>query len=222
MRIQSNTLIVAFLMTLTTHTAMASTPLSVTKFQNKVGSVSCDYQWGWWSHNIGDAFQDMLITELLDKGGYEVLERAAIQEIYEGEHNLVNAEADQSLQKNQFKKAKYTIVGSVSDFEYCAQEKKTGFNLRAIAHMVGDQTGLVDVLPEINFSKAHAKVVIDLRVIDVTTGRILQSIKTEGSAERRNFRMQNRIIDIEQAKNSPAGDASRQAIQKAVAQLKIK
>lgn len=187
------------------------TPVSVTQFKDKTGSSSCRHNWIWWSAYLGDGFKDMLITELSKSDKLMVLERETIRDIYEDEHNLVNSENDGSLEKGQFKKARYTFVGAVTEFEYCAQKKKTSVNIGAVAGLFGVST------PDINvgFGGSKAKVTVDLRVVDTKTGRVVRSIKSTETVEDSKYELDTELGSHEQEKNSPADKAARLAIEKA-------
>lgn len=203
--------------------AKAEVPVSVLSFKNKVGNVACDQDWYWWSSNLGSAFQDMLLTELANNPKIALLERENIRDINDMEVNLINSEeSSHQIQKNQFTKAKYTIIGSVSSYEYCADKKKLSVGVSAVASFLGvggDVGKAADLISDVGVSKANAKVVIDLRVVETKTGRIIKSVKSEGFAERSNFKINSSLADYSDASETPVGEAAREAISKAAPQL---
>jgi curli biogenesis system outer membrane secretion channel CsgG len=203
--------------------ALAEVPVSVISFKNKAGNVSCDIDWYWWRDNLGSAFQDMLLTELAKNPRVELLERENIEEINDMEVNLVNSEeSSHKIEKGHFTKAKFTIAGAVTGYEYCADKKRVGAGVSAIAGFlgVGGAVGAVsDTVDEVSFYKAHAKVLIDVRVIETKTGRIVKSITTEGTAERSNFKVQSTLASYKQAQETPVGEAARNAIKDAAIKL---
>lgn len=189
----------------------ASVPVSVTRFENKAGSPGCDKDWWWWRDHLGSAFQDMLITALQQSEAVEVLERETIKEIYEGEHGLVNSDEDVSLAKGKFRKARYTFVGAVSEYEYCASDMGGGVNIGALAGWT---------LPvEVKMNKSSAKVAVDIRMIDTVTGRIVKSVRAEGDAADGGLSVDLGVADFAAAKKTPVGQAARAAIEKATKQL---
>lgn len=191
-------------------------PVSITRFANKVGNQSCRYQWDFWGDRLGTGFQEMLANELMATGKIELLERETINDIYAQEHDLVNSEEDPSLRKGKFKKAKYTFAGAVTEFEYCAEAKKTSVNVGALASLLG---GGMSIPFEIGFGKATAKLAIDVRMIDVETGRVIKTVRAEGRAEDSHFDLEAGVVDFTKENTTPMGQAVRQAIQNASSQL---
>ena len=189
--------------------------VSITAFKSDVGSVSCDHDWWWWSENLGNALRDTLAMELKETGKVEVLERENINEIYQSEHNLVNSQDDRSLKKGQFKKAQYTIVGSVSEYEYCHKKSAGSINVGRVASLFGAE------VPDFSIGrgKASAKIAVILKLIDVETGRILKTVRGEGLQKRANFNFDSEIGGFEDARVSPMGEASKIAISKAASKL---
>lgn len=208
-------LILGFAMSLLSLRASATTAVSVTSFQNKVGSVSCGQDWDWWQDHLGTAFQEMLITELVKNKNFEVLEREGIGAIYDQEVNLPNSEDDKSIKKNKFKKAKYTFMGAVTSYEYCAEKTKGGVSLGTVARFLGSSVAAEELLPDVNVGSSTAKVVIDLRMIETATGRIVKSIRAEGSAKRSNFKIAGSIGTFADASETPVGEAARNAVESA-------
>lgn len=203
--------------------AEAGVPVSVLAFKNKTGSMSCNQDWYWWQDHLGSAFQDMLLTELGKDDRLELLERENIQELNDSEVNLVNSEnSKHKIEKGHFSKAKYSLVGSVSSYEYCAEKKKLGVGVSAVSGFLG-ATGLVgavaDTVNEVGVSRANAKIVIDVRVVETKTGRIVKTVRSEGTADRSNFAIDSSLASYEDAQKTPVAEAARMAIEKAVAQL---
>lgn len=203
--------------------AQANVPVSVLAFKNKVGSSACSQDWYWWRDNLGTAFQDMLVTELAKVDDIELLERENIHQIDSMEVNLVNSEdSSHKIQKGKFTKAKYTVIGAVTGYEYCADKKKVSVAVGAVAGFLGMSGAVRDVadtVDEVGISKAHAKVIVDVRVIETQTGRIVKSIKAEGTAERSNFKINSSLADYQDASETPVGEAARMAIEKASATI---
>lgn len=197
------------------------TLISVTAFHNKSAPQSCNFQWSWWNDHLGDAFKDMLISEILPTNKFELLEREHIKDIYNEEHELVNSASDQTLLKGQFKKAKFTVIGTVTEYEYCAEENKNKINVGSVLQAAFGFIPGASVVPDIQLANAKAKIRIILRVVDTTTGRIIQSIKTEGLVERSRINIRSDFLEMEQAKQSPIGEAAQIAIHKAVQQLNV-
>jgi curli biogenesis system outer membrane secretion channel CsgG len=194
-------------------------PISVTQFTDKSeGSSRCNYGWWYWHERMGTAFREMLINELVKDPRLQVLERETINDIYAGEHNLVNSDLDKhALKKGAFKKAKFTIVGSVSEYEFCAESHGTGVDVGNIATLVGVPNPFGSV--KVGASGASAKTVIDVRIINVETGEIIASIKKEGASEDKHFAIDSSIFSHENENAQPLAQAAREAIRKAADEI---
>lgn len=211
-RIFSLFLFTAFFAVLNSGKAYGDTiPVSVTKFTNKAGASNCRYNWIWWESNLGDGFSDMLANELVKSGKIELYERETIRDIYDGEHQLVNAEDDGTLEKGKFKKAKYTFVGTVTEFEYCASRTGGSVNVGAIAGLFGVPGP--DVSVGLKGAKAH--LAMTLRIIETRTGRVIQSIRSEADISDQKFEFDSSYGDFSTQENSPMGRAAQLAIEKA-------
>jgi curli biogenesis system outer membrane secretion channel CsgG len=195
--------------------AQANTPVSITKFKSKVDSVSCNHHWDWWRDHLGDAFKEMLADELVKSGKVELYERETIKDIYSDEHELVNSDEDVSLKKGKFKKAKYTFVGAVTEYEFCADKKGGSVNVGGLASLFG--TPVPDF--EIGLAKATAKIAVDIRLIDTETGRVVKTAKGTGIREMNDFNVGTEVLDYSSASNTPMGEASREAIAQAAKEL---
>ncbi len=202
----------------------AKVPVSVAKFTDKTASGAsvgpgC-HGYYLWADRLGDAFSDLLVESLGEDSRLEVLERDAIGEVYDQEVALVNSQADKSIKRGQFKKAKITFVGVVDGFEYCEDGGRVGLN-------VGRIFGVGDITPSLRKSSASVSVLI--RAIDTTTGRILAQSRAKKKQSRKSIGLWADISSIDfsgaKFKASPLGETIRDAIQEAgsgvVAKLKI-
>ena len=164
-------------------------PISITSFKNKAAQSGNDrcHDWAWFESDLGSAFQELAIDELMNYKRFNVLERENIHQIYENEVDLVNSSKTAPIEKGQFIKAKYTISGVVNSFEYCAGRSALG----AMA------TGLLSSsILGAGFNQESSTVEVTLRLIDTRTGKIIASKKGTGkqtktmilgSAEMRGF-----------------------------------
>ena len=157
---------------------------------------------------------EMLLTDLVNSGRYTVLERQVINEMYDGEHQLINSGAAVRPKAGQFKIAHYTIAAAVSEFEFCNGGMGGGLN-------VGRLTGIGEL--KVGASVAKAKVVVDIRVIDVETGEVIGSVKGKGKSKRTGFDFDGFIEGVDFGSsafsNSPLGQAVRGAIENATQKL---
>lgn len=192
-------------------TTWAKVPVSITAFENQVDETSCDMGWPYWRQRLGSAFKDMLAREVALNTKVEIFERDRINDIYEGEHNLVNSEASAPLKSGKFKKARFTLVGAVTEYEYCAGSTGGSIGIGKVAGIFG-QT-LPDI--EVGLSKSKAKVGVDLRLIDTVTGRIVRTSTAQGERLSSGVKIESDYASFGDAQKSPMGEAIREAIAKA-------
>jgi curli biogenesis system outer membrane secretion channel CsgG len=155
---------------------------------------------------------EMLTSVLSKTGRFVVLERAAMQQM-EQEQSLGAAgkvTKESAAQQGALLGAQALITGDITGFSF--QRSSIG----------GELTNLVKGLT-IKSERVSAEVVLDLRLIDATTGEVLYSTKGTGKASQTGV-----AADLTKAEKSysadaelttPLGQASRAAIQNAVAGL---
>ncbi len=155
--------------------------ISVMQFTNQ--SASTDNAnggcrgWYWFNGGLGHAFQDAQILEFSRYPKLKVLERESIHAIYDKEVNLVNSKnSSHKIKKNQFEKARYTLVGVVSEFEYCDGSGGVDF-----------QTSSLPILSGLSAGQEKAKVKVIMRLIDTETGSVISS--SEGVGEQKRARV---------------------------------
>ncbi|MCL5023433.1 MAG: CsgG/HfaB family protein [Nitrospirae bacterium] len=174
--------------------------IAVTKFENKVTGV-----YGNW--RLGDGFAEMLTTELMRTGKFVVVERQALQDVL-GEQELGQSGAvrkETAAKVGQVLGAQIIVRGVVSEFTL--NESGTGGGIGIAGFRIGGKS-----------SNAH--VAVDIRLVDTTTGQVLQSHSAVGKAESSGVSVGVSRGDVdfgaETFKNTPLGQATRQAIQDAV------
>jgi curli biogenesis system outer membrane secretion channel CsgG len=136
--------------------------LGVLRFTNQTSA-------GWWSGSMGSELQDMLAAELANIGAFQVLERKEIDAVL-GEQNLGASGRIDSQTKakiGKIKGAKYLVAGTVSAFE--EQTSGTGGGISIMGLSVGGKN-----------DKAY--MAVDLKVIDTTTGEIVDARTVEASS----------------------------------------
>ena len=207
-------LILTFIIGFTGSAQAARTAVSVHEFEDKAGDSQCRYDNTWWYRHLGSAFKEMLTAELSKQADLEVLERQGIQSIYDNEHELVNSEKAKRPGKGKFKIARFVINGAVSDFEYCGSDTRAGVDVGRLAG-----------IGSLRIGGAHgvAKVGVDIRIIDVETGSIIQSVHGKGEAKAMALNISSDIVGEDTAirtrQNEPITKAARLAIADAVRQM---
>lgn len=151
--------------------------VSVPQFTNRSASGNsyeggnC-YGWNWFRADLGEAFQERLISSVLKDSRFRVLERETINKIVDKEINLKNADKTEKIKKGLFQRAQYTLVGTVTIFEYCESGSSGGINL-------GSLIGIGDV--DLSAKTRSALVEVEIRAINTTTGQVVVSAKGKGN-----------------------------------------
>ncbi len=136
--------------------------LGVLRFTNQTSA-------GWWSGSMGSELQDMLAAELASIGAFQVLERKEIDAVL-GEQDLGASGRIDSKTKakiGKIKGAQYLVAGTVSAFE--EQTSGTGGGVSIMGFSVGGKN-----------DKAY--MAVDLKVIDTTTGEIVDARTVEANS----------------------------------------
>lgn len=160
-----------------------------------------------WGHNIGSGLADMLVTELVKSKQFMVIEREELNQILEEQGlGMSGAVTPQSAaQVGKLLGVEMMVTGSVSEFG----EKKSG---------LGGSIGKIGIGGK--FTKRQARAVVDIRLVNTTTGEIVLAEKAEG--EDGSTGLDNiSVEDIDFGNptywdNTILGKASRKAIDKCV------
>ncbi len=192
-------------------TGFAKTRLAVSTFKDKSARSKCRV--GWFSRNdLGTGFQEQLITKLQKKGRFSIQERTNLKQMYNEEHNLINSDRRYSPRKNQFKSAHYSITGAVTAFELCNQGGDAKVD-------VGGLFGFKNTGLKVGGGVTKAKVGLDVRIVDVESGEILDSFTVEGSSSSAKFNVDGDYkgsrFGSKAFGNTPLGEATRVALAKA-------
>jgi len=180
--------------------------LAVLKFENKVKTPLPDASW-----KIGEGLTEMLASELFKTGRFIMVERAALAEIVKeqelGQTGLVRKETVAKV--GELLGAQLLISGAVTEFEAQAKGGGGGVGYRGLAL-------------QLQTSSAH--VAVDVRLVDSSTGQILSSMNAEASAQTMGLgfaarTQQGLTFGSDAFQKTPLGQATREAIQKAVMQI---
>lgn len=195
-------------------------PISVTRFQGDAAlsgddEVGC-YYWSYFGPDrLGAAFQERLIADLVKDKRFTVLERQTLPAIYSNEFKLPNAEKTKPIPKGHFERARFTLVGVVKSFAWCTAGEGAGVNVGAIFGF-GDMN--------IGGRRNKAEVSVEVRVIDVKSGKVIDSVT--GTGERTNFTVaadgivKKVSFNSKKFKNTPIGEAIDEAIGEASRKIK--
>lgn len=136
--------------------------LGVLRFTNHTSA-------GWWSAKVGHELQDMLASELSSTKSFQVLERKEIDAVL-GEQDLgASGRVDKSTRAKmgKLKGAKYLVAATVSAYE--EDTSGTGGGIGIGGFSIGGK-------------KEKAYMAVDLKVIDTTTGEIVEARTVEASS----------------------------------------
>ncbi|QCT94865.1 DUF1080 domain-containing protein [Caminibacter mediatlanticus TB-2] len=166
---------------------------------------------------IGSGISDMLTTALMKTNKFIILERdseamRAIQNELNNQIIMTNRHA------NRMEGADILVVGAITAFE----PKAGGFGIGGVAIPLN-----VPVIGGIKFAKNDAYIALDLRLVDISTGRVLAATTIEGKASSWKVGIggggySSGIIlggGLSKYKNTPMEKAVRVLINKAVAEI---
>lgn len=164
---------------------------------------------------------EMMIAELVNSGRFVVVERSTLADVM-NEQNLQQsgaANAETGVQAGRLIGAQFLIRPAITEFSYGEAARTRGGQVRSPVRLPGVGR------PTVGGGKASitASLTLDSRIIDVQTGAITQSVKSEATAEQsmNNFDLGTAIFDYNdtQFEKTPLGEATRAAAADAVKQI---
>ncbi len=126
--------------------------------------------------DIGDGIRDMLIDALVKSGKFIVLERSEGLRAIKEEMSLAESgyvQKEKAPKKGLMEGADILVVGSIVAFEP---------NAGGIGGTVGGVISKVPLIGGVSGKLKEAYIAMNLRLIDVRTGRIINSTMVEGKA----------------------------------------
>ena len=170
--------------------------LGVLRFTNQTSA-------GWWSGSVGRELGDMLAAELVSQKSFEVLERAEIDAVL-GEQDLGESgriDAATKAKIGKIKGAQYLIAGTVSAFEEGTSGGGAGVRVKGLS---------------LGGRKEKSYIAIDVKVVDTTTGAIVdtRTIEAEASGQGLDAGVNLKGISVggDTFQRTPAGKAIRACI----------
>lgn len=161
--------------------------------------------------DFGTGLTEMMTTSLMDSGRFILLERKALGDIQAEQALAAGGSVDPSTASTSGKLlgAQALIRGAVTEYSY--RSSSTG--------------GTASFLKGVSLAATTSEAVVglDIRIYDVSTGQILDSVKAYGKAK-----SSAAAIDVTKEdwkvggnsfKQSPLGEATRQAITQAVVEI---
>ncbi len=198
---------------------LAGTAAAQTTKPKRIQVAVMDFDYGtidnWWGqYDIGKGMADQVVDALVNDGTFSVIERKKLDTLLAEQDFAHSNRAEPSaaaLSKiGKIKGVKYVIAGSITKFS----TEKRGGSVRIKGIGVGG-------------SKGKAQVNLTARVIDVTSGEIVASVKGEGISNKGGgFSFDKGGFGVgtnaEEWRNSGIGDAQEKACNAFVAQLMTK
>jgi curli biogenesis system outer membrane secretion channel CsgG len=173
--------------------------VAVSRFENK---SSWRGQW-----KLDDGMADQLTDALMQSGEFVVLERETLSDVLD-EQDLASsgrAMKSKAARTGKVTSAQILIKGAITEFESKSEGGGSGFSIKGFR--IGSKSG-----------GAHVGLII--RLIDTTTGQVLDSKRVEGTAKSGGFKLGFNIGDAgfgtESFKKTPLGKATQIAIDNAV------
>jgi len=178
--------------------------IAVVEFEDK----SDRSRWHWTGPNPGTGMSDMLVTALVQSGEFMVIEREQLNHVLAeqdlGQSGRVTEQTAPAIGKLLGVAA--IVYGSVSEFGYLASD--TG----------GSITGSLGL----GVSKTTARVSIDVRMIDTSTGQIILADSADSEKSQRGLKVRTQDFSFGhdgKFDQTLAGKAAREAIDDLVAQI---
>ena len=158
--------------------------------------------------NLGEGMSEQLITALMDTGCFLVVEREHLRDVLNEQDFQVSGRAARGTQVAQIGSVlspQIEIKGAVTEFTMDTSTENTGMAIRGFS---------------IGGGGATARVAVDIRIYDTTTGQILasQTCADEAEISEVGFAFHSRDFSFGHAESqkSPLGLATRRAINRAV------
>ena len=136
---------------------------------------------------ISDVLADLFTTAFVQegKGKIRVIERQRIQEIRAEQNFQTSGEVDTAtvVKLGKLLGVKYMITGKVTRFAYKGSTVKTGWGVGALVGKITKDPMAGAVAGSVNIQKASFNGRLDVRIIDVQTGEILDSQSEENKVD---------------------------------------
>ena len=175
--------------------------LAVSRFENKSSYTSGG------QYHLGDGLADQLTDALIQSEQFVVLERQTLTDVISEQDMAASGRFQQSrsARTGKLTSAQILVKGTVTEFETKSSGSGTGIGLFGV---------------RVGGKKEEAHVGLIIRLIDTTTGEVLDSQRSEGKAKSGGFKLGLDISGIdfgtEGFQKTPLGKATQVAIDNAV------
>ncbi|MFO7733553.1 MAG: CsgG/HfaB family protein [Candidatus Aminicenantes bacterium] len=186
----------------------AEKSIAVMKFTASAGGGRSYWRSASW--DLGTGMAEMMMTALVETGKFKILERQEIDAVIGEQDFGASGRVDPATAAKIGKilGAQYLLYGTVNEFEYSKAGEKGGVRIGGL---------------RVGAGQASAHIGMDVRIVDAVTGEILFSTRSTANASRTGFKVGYSSSDfganLAAFKNTPLGEATRKAIEDAVAKL---
>lgn len=176
--------------------------IAVSRFENSTDTAG--------QAAIGTGMADQLADALIQSDKFVVIERQGLEDVIAEQDIAASGRAavSQTSQTGKLIPAQILIKGAVTEFEAEEQKGGTGISISGIS---------------LGSNKATAHVAVILRIVDSTSGEVLDSVRVEGEAKAKGMKIgiAKGGVDFgtESFKKTPLGEATQIAIDKAVLEI---
>ncbi len=169
-----------------------------------------DHRWHWWTGQpVGEGMADMLTTELVKSGKYQVIERQAIEKIMQeqqlGQTGMITPQS--AAKVGQMLGVELAIIGAVTEFGY--KKSDVGGVLKKQGLGLGVQS-------------ASASVGIDVRFVNVNTGEIIAADNVRHEESKKGLKLDTQQFSFKNKSEfdeSLVGKATRKSIEEIIVKL---
>ncbi len=162
-------------------------------------------EWHWGSHRLGEVLADMMITDLVKSGAFDVMERTEIDALLKEQSLSAEGILDPSSAAANGQKlgVDYILGGKVTEFGM-KENKAGGF---------GQALGGIGL----DLKSSVARAAVDARVVDCTTGKILMAVSGKGEEKTKGISASKWDVgsinfDSNEWEGSQIGKATRKAV----------
>ncbi len=202
-----------FLISCLSDVALADSKRRIAVFPFDYGSTSTNVG----TYDVGNGITSLLITKLVNEGTYSVIERKMISSLLKEQNFSASdrANPETAIKFGKLLSVDAIITGTVTQFGF----EDKNINVGGVVDAVASNIPFAGYVPFGGFGlgvhKSKARVVIDARLIDCTTGEILGAVQGAGESSRKGTSLFGAgVINFESPgfENSLAGEATMQAV----------
>jgi curli biogenesis system outer membrane secretion channel CsgG len=157
--------------------------------------------------DFGTGLTEMLMTAMVQSNRFIVLDRLALEDMAK-ERSLPEADPNTTAKTGNLLGAQVLVKGAITELSF----KRSGAGANLVSEIIDGSV-----------VNSVATVAIDLRIIDVATGEVLEAVRAEGKVGSKamslNLKKEDIKFGIGSFENGPLGFAVRRAVVEAVKKI---